>query len=40
MLGAMEFGLTNHRERASREQTAQITIALFGDAAELVLAST
>jgi hypothetical protein len=36
MLGAVELGMADHGERASREQTAQITIALFGDAAELV----
>src|SRR5277367_3851250 len=36
MLGAVELGIANYGERASREQTTQITIALFGDATELV----
>jgi hypothetical protein len=39
VLGAMDLGITDDGERASREQAAQITITLFADAAELVLAS-
>ena len=40
MLGAMEFGVADDGERTSREQAAQIAIASFTDAAELVFAST
>jgi hypothetical protein len=35
----MDLGITDDGERAGREQAAQITIALFADATELVLAS-
>jgi hypothetical protein len=38
MLGAVELGIADHGERAGGEQAAQITIALFADVAELVLA--
>src|SRR5262245_16974382 len=40
MLGSMDLGVADHRQRTSREQTTQIAITLFGDAAEFVLAST
>ena len=36
MFAAVELGIADHGERASREQTAEIPIALFGDAAKLV----
>src|SRR3954454_15564662 len=39
VLGAMDFGITDDRKCASCEQAAQIAIALFADAAKLVLAS-
>src|SRR5271155_509666 len=39
MLGAMDFRVADHGERAGREQAAQIAIALFADAAKLVFAS-
>ena len=39
MLGAMDFGVADHRQRAGREQAAQIAIASFADIAELVLAT-
>src|SRR5271167_123703 len=39
VLGPVDFGIADHRERASRKQAAQIAIASFADAAELVLAS-
>src|SRR5215813_2578927 len=35
---AMDLGIADHGERASREQAAQIAIALFADTAKLVLA--
>ena len=38
MPGAMDLGIADHSERASREQAAQIAIALFADTAKLVLA--
>src|SRR5258707_14288934 len=40
MLGTVELRITDHGERAGCEQAAQITIALFADAAELVFAPT
>jgi hypothetical protein len=40
MPGAMDLGITDDSERASREQTAQIAIASFADIAEPLLAST
>ena len=39
MLGAMDFGVADHRQRSGREQAAQIAIASFADIAELVLAT-
>ena len=39
MFGAMDFGIADYRQRASREQAAQIAIASFADIAELVLAT-
>src|SRR4249920_2536687 len=36
MLGAVKLGRPDHGKRTSREQAAQITVALLGDAAELV----
>src|SRR4029450_10236692 len=39
MLGAMDFGIADHGERADREQAAQIAIASFADIAEAFLAS-
>jgi|SRR5580692_10738028 hypothetical protein len=38
MIGAMDLGIADHGERASREQAAQIAIALFADTAKLVFA--
>src|SRR5215831_4975208 len=38
MFGAMDLGIADDGQRACREQAAQIAIALFADAAELVLA--
>jgi hypothetical protein len=38
MFGAMDLGIADHRQRARREQAAQIAITLFADTAELVLA--
>src|SRR4029077_14172774 len=38
MIGAMDLGVADHGERPSREQAAQIAIALFADTAKLVLA--
>ena len=38
MLGTVDLGITDDGERASREQAAQIAIALFADTAEPVLA--
>jgi hypothetical protein len=38
MLGSMDLGVADYRQRASREQAAQVTIALLADAAKLVLA--
>src|SRR5262249_32216252 len=38
MFSAVDFGIADHRQRARREQAAQIAIALFADTAELVLA--
>ena len=35
---AVDLGIADHGERASREQAAQIAIALFADTAKLVLA--
>ena len=35
--GSMELGVPDHRQRASREQTAQIPVALFSDPAEPLL---
>ena len=40
MLGSMDLGIADHRQRTCREQTAQIAITLLADAAELVLAPT
>src|SRR5438093_12648828 len=37
MLSAVEFGIADHCQRAGREQAAQIPIASFADAAELLL---
>jgi hypothetical protein len=31
MLGAMDFGIADHRQRAGREQAAQIAVASFAD---------
>ena len=39
MLGAMDFGIADHRQRTGREQASQMAIASFADIAELVLAS-
>src|SRR5262245_40891938 len=39
MPGAMDPGIADHGERASREQAAQIAIALLADAAKPVLAA-
>ena len=39
MLGAMDFGIANDRQRASHEQAAQIAVTLLADTAEPVLAS-
>src|SRR5215470_3827845 len=39
MFGAVELRITDHGERAGREQTAQIAVSLLADAAELVFAS-
>src|SRR5215475_10853579 len=38
VLSAMDLGIADHRQRARREQAAQIAITLFADTAELVLA--
>lgn len=38
MIGAMDLGIPDDGERASREQAVQIAIALFADTAKLVLA--
>ena len=38
MIGAMDLGIADHGERASREQAAQIAIALLADTAKFVLA--
>jgi len=38
MTGAMDLGIADHGERASREQTAQVAIALLADTAKLVFA--
>jgi hypothetical protein len=38
MPGTMDLGIADHGERASREQAAQIAIALLADTAKLVLA--
>src|SRR5215813_10028011 len=38
MFAAMDLGIADDGQRACREQAAQIAIALFADAAELVLA--
>src|SRR5262245_34756167 len=38
MFGAMDLGIADDGERTRREEAAQIAIALFADAAELVLA--
>src|SRR6266436_9986929 len=40
MLGAMDLGVTDDRERAGHEQAAQIAVTLFAYIAEPVLAST
>src|SRR5436305_13637281 len=40
MPGAMNLGIADDGKSAGRKQAAQITIALFADAAELVLAAT
>src|ERR1700751_4992827 len=37
MPGAVDFGIADHCERASREEAAQIAIALLADIAKLVL---
>ena len=37
MLGAMDFGIADHRQRTGREQASQIAIASFADIAEPVL---
>ena len=36
MFGAMDLGIADHCQRASREQAAQIAIALFADPAKLL----
>lgn len=38
MIGAMDPGIADHGERASREQAAQIAIDLLADTAKFVLA--
>ena len=38
-LGAMGFGVADHRQRAGREQAAQIAIAAFADTAKPILAA-
>src|SRR5262245_61995432 len=40
MLGSMDLGVADYRQRASREQAAQVAIALLADAAKLVLSTT
>src|SRR4029078_13448285 len=40
MTGAMDLGVADHGERASRKQATQIAIALFADTTKLVLAPT
>ena len=40
MFGAVDLGIADDRQRARREQAAQITISLLGDAAELLSART
>jgi hypothetical protein len=40
MLSSVDLGVADHRQRASREQAAQIAVALLADAAKLVLAAT
>jgi hypothetical protein len=37
MFGAMDLGIADHGQRASREQAAQIAVALFADTAKLLL---
>src|SRR5688572_28096347 len=39
VLGAVDLGIADHRERAGHEQAAQIAIALFADTTEPVLAT-
>src|SRR5262249_30809198 len=39
MIGAMEFGIADHRECASHEQAAQIAVTLFVDTAEPLTAA-
>ena len=39
MLGTVDFGLADHRQRAGREQAAQIAVASFADIAQPVLAT-
>ena len=39
LLGAVDFGVTDHGQRAGGEQTTQVAIALLADTAELVLAA-
>jgi hypothetical protein len=37
MFGAMDFGIADHRQRAGREQAAQVAVSLFADTTQLVL---
>ena len=37
MLGTVDFGVADHRQRAGREQAAQIAVASFADIAQPVL---
>jgi hypothetical protein len=39
-LGAINFGITDHRQSAGREQAAQIAVPVLADTAELFLAPT
>jgi hypothetical protein len=36
----VDLGIADDRQRAGHEQTAQVAVTLFADAAKLVLAST
>jgi hypothetical protein len=37
MFGAMDFGIADHRQRAGREQAAQVAVSLFADTTQLIL---